>query len=134
MGFFSWITQDTERSICNKYSTKATFTVYLLDDKGNFWEESDYDGYGVFGGKDYYELLAEMNGITSDKTGEEYTEEMRSKGIKLAFENTPNGYNENIKHPNLVEDKDRWNYSFAFPLSCDEQGFFYNETEDDEDY
>ena len=34
----------------------------MTDDKGNRWEESNYDGYGVFGGKDYYALLDEMNG------------------------------------------------------------------------
>jgi hypothetical protein len=28
----------------------------MIDDKGNIWEEKEYDGYGVFGGKDYYEL------------------------------------------------------------------------------
>tara|TARA_R110000772_G_C13310268_1_gene440071 strand:+ start:15857 stop:16330 length:474 start_codon:yes stop_codon:yes gene_type:complete len=74
MGFFSWKTQDTNRSIPSSYSERKTFPVTLSDDKGNTWKEPDYEGYGVFGGKDYYELLAEMNGRTT-----------RNEGITLAL-------------------------------------------------
>jgi len=52
MGFFSWYTQDTGESIANNYSSRPTFTVFMVDDKGNKWREDDYEGYGVFGGKD----------------------------------------------------------------------------------
>ena len=61
MGFFSWITQDTNESILNCYCGGEQFPVFMLDDKGNVWEETSYGGYGIFGGKDYYELVAEMN-------------------------------------------------------------------------
>ena len=63
MGFFSFLTNDTHESVSNKYSDRGPLEVYLHDDKGNVWHEPDYDGYGVFGGKDYYELMAEMNGM-----------------------------------------------------------------------
>jgi hypothetical protein len=76
MGFFSWITQDTEVSIPNVNSSQLPLEqVVLMDNKGNEWIESDYQGYGIFGGKDYYELLSEMNGYGSD----------REKGIELEF-------------------------------------------------
>ncbi len=65
MGFFSFKTNDTRRSIWNKYSDRKTFRVYMTDHLGNQWVEDDYDGYGVFGGKDFYELLAEMNDLRS---------------------------------------------------------------------
>ena len=78
MGFFSWKTQDTNRSISNMYSDKPTFRVYMLDNKGNVWEENHYEGYGVFGGKDFYELLAEMNGLNT-----------RIEGINLCFSDKP---------------------------------------------
>ena len=84
MGFFSWRTQDTDKSIANHYSVRSTFRVQMMDNKGNVWTENNYDGYGVFGGKDYYELLAEMNGIT-DKD----TDRLRSAGISLAFQADP---------------------------------------------
>jgi hypothetical protein len=62
MGFFSWKTQDTHESIPSHYSSRPTFPVTLTDHKGNKYHEPRYEGYGVFGGKDYYELVAEMNG------------------------------------------------------------------------
>ncbi len=74
MGFFSWITQDTDRSIPSTYSDRRTFPVYMHDNKGNVFKEDNYEGYGEFGGKDYYELLAEMNGKSD-----------RLEGITLEF-------------------------------------------------
>jgi len=122
MGFFSWKTQDTDKSIANCYSGRKTFPVYMIDDKGNKWYEPNYDGYGNFGGKDYYELLAEMNGLDSD----------RMLGIDLAFKDSPSGYNPNINFPNLVEDADGWRYTKDSPESCDDQGFFYYDEDDDD--
>ena len=55
MGFFSFETQDTNESVPNIYSGKKTFTVFMRDDQGNIWEEPGYNGYGDFGGKDFYE-------------------------------------------------------------------------------
>ncbi len=131
MGFFSWKTQDTDKSIANHYSIRNTFPVYMIDDKGNAYYEPNYDGYGVFGGKDYYELLAEMNGITSNEEGEKYTFDMRSEGISLAFDCNPSGiHKDSVLHPNLVEDKDGWVYDKLGPESCDDQGFFYDDGSD----
>jgi len=121
MGFFSWKTIDTDKSICNIYQDIYNpFKVYMKDDKGNEWIEDNYDGYGVFGGKDYYELLAEMNGLESD----------RDIGIDLAFKDSSSGTNENIKHPILCEyESTEWNNTI--PESCEFQGYFYDEPTDD---
>ena len=67
MGFFSWKTQDTNKSIWNVHSGRKTLTVYMVDNKGNKWREEGYEGYGDFGGKDYYALLDEMNGGIGDR-------------------------------------------------------------------
>ena len=129
MGFFSWITQDTEESIPNNYSSREPFSVTMTDDKGNKWTEDAYEGYGVFGGKDYYELLAEMNGVDIDKDIENYSDKMRMRGIELAFsEGHHDGYNPNVKHPNLSEDTN-WEWRNEIPKNCPDQGYFY----DDED-
>jgi hypothetical protein len=135
MGFFSWNTQDTDKSIANQYSNRKTFRVQMLDNKGNVWTEDDYEGYGRFGGKDYYELLAEMNGFTSDKTGDEYTDEARGFGIDIAFKDNGSGVaTEGVYYPNLIEKADGWVYEMGGPDSCDYQGYFYDETDyDDED-
>jgi hypothetical protein len=128
MGFFSWNTQDTDRSIANEHSNRKTFRVQMMDNKGNVWTEDNYDGYGRFGGKDYYELLAEMNGFTSDKTGDEYTDEARGEGISLAFDGNGSGVGtEGVYYPNLVEQAKGWRYEMAGPDSCDFQGYFYDE-------
>lgn len=127
MGFFSWKTQDTDRSIANSFSQEDTFTVCMVDDKGNIWKERNYEGYGEFGGKDYYELLAEMNGVVKDKSLKNYTHLMRIKGIDLAFKDNSSGENtEGIKYPNLVEYPQNWEYKETSPKTCEYQGYFYN--------
>ena len=127
MGFFSWVTQDSKRSIPNSHSERSTFPVTMTDNKGNKWIEKDYDGYGEFEGKDFYELLAEMNGLESD----------RMKGIELSFGEDSNGnewfkegYVKEFLSPNLSEDPD-WIWMNKHPEDCEHQGYFYSE--DDED-
>jgi len=69
------MTQDTNKSIANHSSRKPVFTVYMMDDKGNSWREDNYEGYGEFDDKDYYELMDEMNGGVGD----------RDRGLELGF-------------------------------------------------
>ncbi len=131
MGFFSWQTQDTNKSIANKYSKRDTFPVTMIDDKGNMFHEPNYDGYGVFGGKDFYVLMAEMNGIQGDND-----EELRQTAISLSF--SENGIidenGEVVKYPNLVENPDGWTYTPSEPENCDFQGFFYDDDTYNDDY
>lgn len=70
MGCFSWCTSDTRKSIPCTYNSYegAPTTVYLLNPFGEPYKESDYEGYGEFGGHDVYDLVAEWNRkfLTSD--------------------------------------------------------------------
>jgi hypothetical protein len=121
MGLFSWKTIDTDRSIPSSYSSRKPFRVIMTDDKGNQWVEDDYEGYGVFGGKDYYELLDEMNGGTGD----------REVGIDREYQ--PNKYPNTI-FPSLSECGKY--YDGVQPETCEYQGYFYyddNEFEDEDD-
>jgi hypothetical protein len=67
MGVTSWLTKDTRRSICCRSNRhrRPTFTVYmhgwLADGSQVTYREDSYEGDGVFGGKDYFELVSEMN-------------------------------------------------------------------------
>ena len=54
MGFFSWITQDSGKSIPSRFSKKKTFAVTMRSPTVDYLEDN-YEGYGIFGGKDYYE-------------------------------------------------------------------------------
>ena len=110
MGFFSFMTTDTDESIANAYSDRETYTVYMRDDKGNFWTEPLYDGYGEFGGKDFHELLAEMNGFGPD----------RDRGIDLFF----NSDDYDTLYPSLSFDKD-YEWCNKVTVDCPDQGYFY---------
>lgn len=61
MGFFSWNTADTKEQIRNIHSSNPSPTVYMLVPNGIPYEESAYEGYGSFGGKDSYELVCDIN-------------------------------------------------------------------------
>mgnify|MGYP000672144913 CR=1 FL=1 len=108
MGFFSFKTDDTNESIPNIYqSAHEAFTVYMRDNAGNTFIESAYDGYGVFGGVDIYELMAEMNQLTIS----------RDEMIHLHFSNRIYLY------PALYRFDD--STSPGQMIDCELQGYFY---------
>ena len=80
-GQFSWFTQDSEEQIGSERMN--TIDVWMYDNEGNSWYEKEYAGYGEFGGMDYYELLAKMNGYSEEDLRK--GQEMRNLGIDLAF-------------------------------------------------
>lgn len=85
MGFFSWLTSDTERSISNNYSVRETFPVYMITEDGQVFYEEEYEGYGVFEGKDIFVLAAELNGYKGDTDEETRTlffDKIWVRGIK----------------------------------------------------
>lgn len=114
MGFFSFKTQDTRRSIANNASRKPTFDVYMVDNQGNQYHEPSYSGYGRFGGIDYFVLMAEMNSIN-----EATDQQMRSKAIDLYYEPK-----EDTLFPNLYA-KSGKSWRNKRPDDCKYQGFFY---------
>ena len=116
MGFFSWRNQDTGKAIMNMYSSSDDVKATLTDDKGNKWVEDNYEGYGVFGGKDYYELLAEMNGKTT-----------RSEGISLEFDDDVSG----VKFPNLNYDSSIKYQAGTRPLNANGQGHWEEEYDEE---
>jgi len=70
MGFFSWKTSDTKRSIPSVHSIRDTFEVHMITEDGQVFTEPEYEGYGDFGGKDIYVLIADMNKIEVGKSDE----------------------------------------------------------------
>lgn len=128
-GLFSWYTQDTNTQIGSEPGN--TITVYMFDNKGNVWKESSYEGYGVFGGKDYHELVAEMNGYT-----EGTEDELRQIGINLSFNKLKTKNEDGITlYPALVTDEhyDINNHIFSTEADLDpNQGWDIGE--EDEDY
>lgn len=86
MGFFSWITSDTQRSIPNIYQeVRPTFTVHMITGDGQVFTEPEYEGYGVFGGKDFYVLAAELNGFkgaNDDETRDLFFNKIWKRGVR----------------------------------------------------
>ena len=111
MGFFSFMTQDTNKSICNKHSNMETFPVTMTDHNNNRWFEKNYDGYGVFGGKDFFELVAEMN---NQKT--------RQQGIEIYYglNGIKNIHTNKIFVQGFGKDKDfmNWEYDTISLIGC----------------
>ena len=135
-GQFSWMTQDTGQQIGSQDENKIP--VYMFDDKGKYYYENDYDGYGEFGGKDYYDLVAEMNGYTADdaeKFGGTFGE-LRGVGIKLAFGELEPKNGGPVLFPALVTKPDKFNYkshNFAVEAETDPNQSWYEPEEDEED-
>jgi hypothetical protein len=120
-GQFSWMTQDTGNQIGSE--RQNTITVYMFDNKGTKWKEASYDGYGEFGGKDYYELLAQMNGIENAD---------RQDGIDIAFGKKK--VKGKVLFPALVEDP-RFNWKrhdFTKEPENDPNQSWYQEEEYDD--
>jgi hypothetical protein len=118
-GQFSWFTQDTNQQIGSEDENTLPF-VYMFDNKGNKWLEKRYEGYGDFGGKDYYELLAQMNGMANPD---------RSEGISLAFSGK-----KGILYPALVVNPnfDWKNHDFTQEAENDPNQSWYAGEEDDD--
>jgi hypothetical protein len=135
-GQFSWMTQDTGQQIGSQ--DENMIPVYMFDDKGKYYYENDYDGYGEFGGKDYYDLVAEMNGYTADdaeKFGGTFGE-LRGIGIKLAFGELEPKNGGPVLFPALVTKPDKFNYkshNFAVEAETDPNQSWYEPEEDEED-
>lgn len=61
MGFFSWKTADSKKSIPNVDSGRNKLVYLLQPDGEKAIEEAEYDGYGNFGGVNAYVWLARRN-------------------------------------------------------------------------
>ena len=114
MTYISWLTLDTGKSICNNKSGNKLFTVYMHDNNGNLWEESNYDGFGNFGGKNYFDLFAEMNNLDTDGFEEyHFGNGDYEYPILTEFKKTPKSFK--IKN---VDDPEQG--FFYGPMDCDE--------------
>lgn len=86
MGQFSWISADTREAIRNNIPKgRQKVTMVFLDPHGVEQRvvEDDYDGYGIFGGFDFYEVLSWMN--PNQTKNSERVLHTRDRGISLYF-------------------------------------------------
>ena len=135
MGFFSWETSDTHRSISNIYSCRSTFPVYMLFPNGKKLKETEYEGYGEFDGTDVYTELALWNDPekckkikASAKDLREAEVTIRNLGIDMEFGDEP------ISYPLKFVEDDNLAYDDVPASKSDPcQGYFYPEADNDDD-
>ena len=123
MGCFSWFTQDKSHTRIVIGSVKKP--IYMIGEvdgrRITYTESAYYDGYGVFGGKDYYEFMAEMNGKTLSDFDDD-RDKLRQAGIDMAFDGSTMGDSTKWKHPTLTLVEG--NYHNGEAPECDpDQGF-----------
>lgn len=114
MGFFSWKCAVSGESISNVYSGRdeEKSKCYLITPDKTYYEDA-YEGYGIFGGVDVYELLGDgdrLKGI-EDRFTDGKTPKFK---IKLVLKE----HFDNQSYEDLPESED-----------CEQQGFFYIEEE-----
>jgi len=146
-GQFSWMTHDSDAQIGSEATNRVH--VYMFDNEGNKWEEKRYEGYGEFGGKDYYDLLATMNGYTPEDLKDKALlkklrivgkPEMRQIGIALAFDENKvkpkNG--KKVLFPALVTDPrynwKRHNFEKEAESDPNQSWAVEDDYDDDDDY
>lgn len=116
MGFFSWKTSDTHRSISNSFSVRGTFPVYLVTPDDEKILETCYEGYGIFGGHDAYALLARWNRPDACNGDDEHD---RLIGIQLD--------EKQIRYPLKFSESEGARYEHLTAAeTCEEQGYFYD--------
>ena len=125
MGFFSWRTSDTQRSISNNQSSKGTFPVYLVTPDNNKILETDYKGYGIFGGQDAYALLARWN-VPEKCTGNDEEDRMIGIRIGCVFEDMIK-----LRYPLKFAENPNCQYEELPPaFNCEQQGYYYSEKQE----
>ena len=125
MGCFSWFTQDKSHTrIVIGYLDKPIHMIGEVNgNRVTYTERTYYEGYGVFGGKDYYEFMAQMNGKhLDDFEGDNKREQLRSAGIEMAFDGDPYGMSTKWKHPTLTIVEGDYHHGEAPEVDPD-QGF-----------
>lgn len=124
MGFFSFMTQDTNESIPNCHSGRDMGTIYIHDDKGNVEEYDNYDGYGEFNGLSFFFMIDAMNRKRPINPCDDIAwEKAIERGHRLYYKPR-----KDTRFPNITRSKD-WTWRNEKPAECPDQGFFYDDEE-----
>lgn len=126
MGFFSWITSDTHKGVRNRYSEEGALPVYVYCPDGTKIFEPNYEGYGVFGGRDIYALVAEWNAPELCCGDDEKDREI---GIDLACYDSDNW---KLKYPIKIAESSDFTYEELEPCIGDPNQGLYEEEDEKE--
>ena len=127
MGFFSFHTNDTGEPIYNAHqNARPCRPVFMLLPDGQMFTELYYNGYGVFGGYDFYAVVAILN--RPDLTWEDLRElpddelqRLREIGIDMAFNSAKY---DGLMWPNLIHNPCGYTWRNEKPRDHSGQGFW----------
>ena len=100
MGQFSWMSQDTNEQIFND-APEGFQTVHMVDPRdGKDYVEKDYDGYGRFGGMDFYALIVDINKdfIMKEYKNTDYMDDEATKILNKKIEDWTEDDQDIIRH------------------------------------
>lgn len=127
MGQFSWLDCKTREQVLDDVE-RDVFVLIPQEFGGGHLKESCYDGYGHFGGRDVYALVAGWN-MPESITGND--EEDRLLGIEIACYDKDNRA---LKYPIKITHDPLAIYEDCEPSDGDpDQGWIVDEEEDWED-
>jgi hypothetical protein len=120
MGMFSWFSSDEQKRIIYDETENILMTG---PDGRKFLQEGSYGGYGDFGGKDFYEYVAELNCVTDTPEGS-----ARDYAIQLVYDydSLEEAEADGFKLPRLLTDPNNFDkdpMSFPPPQCDPHQGF-----------
>lgn len=128
MGFFSFHTNDTGEPIYNAHqSERPTRPVFMLMPSGEMFTELYYNGYGVFGGYDFYACVAVLNGHGDEwrdahrSAKPDALERLREIGIDMAFNSEKY---DGLTWPNLIHNPCGYTWRNEKPRDHSGQGFW----------
>jgi len=137
MGFTSFLTADTGRSISNMYSSKGALPVYMHRPGVRRVYEPAYEGYAVFAGLNVFEEMARINGVTRESALAVWPgrdDALLIAGVYLLSEGEDEvkdlaerlGIAKPLVFPQFTEGGKAKGLDYTRrPESCPDQGFFY---------
>jgi hypothetical protein len=102
---------------------------------GKHYKESNYNGYGVFGGKDYFVELSVANPTAEGIVGPQMEETHRERGIEMSFgpSPSPSPSTGKVQYPVFTETPE---YDGSYDKQCSQcefQGYFYFDDDEEEE-
>ena len=132
MGQFSWLCAVSGEALIEKWSNvleKSEHSAYLVTPDATYFEKC-YEGYGVFGGKDVYELLGDGD---RNEGIDLYYEGKAPFEVKVVLADYYTGQTYDELEESSIDPNQGWKSSRLEEEECEEEEYEDEEYYEDED-